>query len=329
MKLVAPVSRHDEVEMLAAAGADELYCGVVPREWVDRFGTFGVNRRLFSNLKDLETLARVIDTAHELGRSVSLTLNAQHYAEEMTGALVDLAGRHAELGGDAVIVSDPVVVQEVARQVREVRVHVSSLASCHNTETARFCKELGARRIILPRHVTLAEIREMSSAVPEIELEVFGLNEGCVYEEGACHSIHLPVRLGGAICEGGYEVQHVREDGCDLTPGETEAFVVNERAYRDWVEHRFGCRLSLTELPFGPCGLCALPFLAGCGVVAVKVVGRGAPTPRKVKSTALVAAIRDEVGRRSDADVKRLARAVRKRSNLCDDGFMCYYPDGR
>ena len=107
MQIVAPVSRHEEIELLAAAGADEFYCGVVPKGWVDRFGTSGVNRRLFANLPDMGAMARVVETAHALGKSVSLTLNAQQYTEEMTGAIVDLAGRYGELGGDAVIVSDP------------------------------------------------------------------------------------------------------------------------------------------------------------------------------------------------------------------------------
>ena len=332
MDIVAPVSRYEEIGILASAGADEFYCGVVPREWVDRFRTSGVSRRLFANLPDMDALARAVETAHGLDKSISLALNAQQYTGEMTRAIVDLAGQYAELGGDAVIVSDPVVVGEVSRQVAGIRIHVSSIASCHNTETARFFRDLGATRIILPRHVTLAEVAEMAAAVQDVEFEVFALNDGCVYEEGACHSIHLPVKLGGAICMDDYEVDHARWDGRDLTPDEVDLLTSNEKTYSDWLAHRFGCGSTATEegWPLGPCGLCALPALADCGVVAVKIVGREASIHRKQRSVELVATVRDTLGRSGSGDaVKSLARAIRKRPELCADGFMCYYPDSR
>ncbi len=61
MKIVAPLSKVEEVPLLAKAGADEFYCGVVPREWVERFGTSAVNRRIFGNLGRLEEVKLFID----------------------------------------------------------------------------------------------------------------------------------------------------------------------------------------------------------------------------------------------------------------------------
>ena len=46
MKVLAPICSHDELEMLAASGAEELYCGIVPREWMERYtGAVWLNRR--------------------------------------------------------------------------------------------------------------------------------------------------------------------------------------------------------------------------------------------------------------------------------------------
>ena len=37
MKVLAPIRSGDELEMLVASGAEELYCGIVPREWIERY----------------------------------------------------------------------------------------------------------------------------------------------------------------------------------------------------------------------------------------------------------------------------------------------------
>ena len=50
MKIVAPIRQLDEIAALARAGADELYCGVTPREWAERFGGASANRRPGGNL---------------------------------------------------------------------------------------------------------------------------------------------------------------------------------------------------------------------------------------------------------------------------------------
>ncbi len=83
-------------------------------------------------------------------------------------------------------------------------------------------------------------------------------------------------------------------------------------SYRAWLWYRFGGGFSVTAegYPFGPCVLCAMPAMARMGITALKVVGREAPTERKLRSVELVAAI---------------ARGLRAREELCDEGYMCYY----
>ena len=57
MKIVAPIRQLDEIAALARAGANELYCGVTPREWAERFGGASANRRPGGNLPSLAALA--------------------------------------------------------------------------------------------------------------------------------------------------------------------------------------------------------------------------------------------------------------------------------
>ncbi len=328
MKIAAPISAVEEIAPLAAAGADEFYCGVVPEDWVGRFGTASVSRRIFANLTSYDALERAVASVKGLGRHLSLTLNAQQYSGAQLAALMELAGRFDDMGGDAVIVGEVSLLDAIAGAGFGFRVYVSSILSCRNAEAARFYRELGAERVIFPRDVTLEEMARIAAAAPALEYEAFVLNDGCVFEEGVCHTLHLPTRLGGPICLDAYRSRHARADGKGLSEGVARALADNEASYRAWLWYRFGCGFSVTAegYPFGPCGLCAMPAMARMGITALKVVGREAPTERKLRSVELVAAVRARMAEASEeAEVALFARGLRAREELCDEGYMCYY----
>ncbi|EME69030.1 peptidase U32, partial [Paramagnetospirillum caucaseum] len=209
-----------------------------------------------------------------------------------------------------------------------VRLHASSLLACRNAGAAAVLGELGACRVVLPRDVTLDEIAAIAAARPELEFEAFVLNDGCVFEEGNCHTIHLPGRLGGPICLDRYAVDYRRVDGRRLSDAEAEALAANDARHDEWLWYRFGCGFSVTAngLPFGPCGLCAVSALAGAGLAAVKIAGREGPLDRKLKSVEMVRATLDRLDRGEDgAQVAAFAQGLRARQDLCATGYMCYY----
>ena len=106
MKIVAPIRQLDEIAALARAGADELYCGVTPREWAERFGGASANRRPGGNLPSLAALAEAVELAHHNGVQLSLVLNAQQYSVEQIEFALEIARGYADMGGDAVIASE-------------------------------------------------------------------------------------------------------------------------------------------------------------------------------------------------------------------------------
>ncbi|BBF92978.1 U32 family peptidase [Blastochloris tepida] len=326
MRIVAPVSSAAEVVPLAEAGADEIYCGLVPRSWVERFGSAGANRRIFGNLSGEDELAEVVRRARDHGCRVSLVMNAPHYSGPQAGALLDLAECFQALGGEALIVGDIGILALLAGHGLTLRLHVSSLLSCRNKEAAALYRELGAHRVVLPRDLTVAEITALVAATPGIEFEAFILNDGCVFEEGQCHTIHLPGRLGGPICLDNHQIEHARADGAALSEAEAAMLAANDAKYREWLWYRFSCGFSVTEegYPFGPCGLCALPQLAAGGVAAVKIAGREGPLARKLRSVEMVQRTRLSLGE-GEAAAQGLARDLRHRPDLCDTGYMCYY----
>src|SRR3989475_1415751 len=105
MKILAPICSYDELEMLAASGAEEFYCGIVPREWMERYtGAIWLNRRSpkGGSLETVSDLKQLVDGAHKLQIPVFITLNAPYYTSEQIGWVMDLARRlDGEIGVDA------------------------------------------------------------------------------------------------------------------------------------------------------------------------------------------------------------------------------------
>jgi len=327
MKLVAPISTLEELDPVIAAGADEIYLGCVPEEWRQRFGPSGMSRRPMGNLKSLDELKTAIDQAGDRGRTVSLTLNQQHYDEAQLERILEVAETFADYGGYALIVADIGLMSALTQQRMNVRIHVSSIAAVRNSQTARYFQEYGANRIVFPRYLTLDDIALIRANAPDLEYEAFVLNDGCIFDEAVCHTIHLPGRFGGAICMDNYASKHRRADGSDLQQQEASRLTENDQVYKRWAWHKFSCGFSTTNegYPFGPCGLCAIPRLADAGVHAIKIAGREFPTKRKIKSVEMVKRVlnRHENGE----DVIGFSQGLRARPDFCAEGHMCYYPD--
>ncbi len=330
MNIVAPISKTSELEAVLEAGADEVFFGMVPAEWTRKFGISTVSRRLFGNIKEYADMRWIIDTAHAAGKQAMLTLNAQHYTEPQMQCLLDLARRFAQEGGDALIMADPALLMSVAELDLGVRIHLSSIAACRNSESARFFSELGVSRVIFPRYLRLEEIGQIVQQVPELEFEAFILNDGCIYEEGVCHTIHLPQQYGGPICMDNYQYRFYRADGQRIEPPMQHKLLQNEADYKEWTWYKFSCGFSTSPqgYTYGPCGLCAIARMADSGVKAIKIAGREAPLERKVKSIQLVASVRDRVNRGASLQgIYDYASQVRGQPELCESGYMCYYPD--
>jgi collagenase-like PrtC family protease len=330
MRIVAPVVKVEEVEVLAEAGANEFFCGFVPDDWVARFRAPNLNRRPSGNFRSHAELDQAVRTAHQHQCSISLVLNAQSYTDEQSAALLSVADAFLDMGGNALIVSDLELLAELHERAPSARIHVSSVATCRNPSAAAFCKELGATRLILPRDVMLGEACEIASEAPGLEVEAFILNDGCIFEEGACATLHLPQRLGGPICMENYANHYKRRGDGHLSESFLGKLQENDREYKKWLWHRFSCGFTTTAegMPFGPCGLCALPALLSGGITAVKIAGREAPTARKLASVRMVRAVleRAEAGE-SREHVMRFAQELRPSVEHCKTGYMCYYPE--
>src|SRR5437867_9495571 len=178
MRVLAPIRSCDELEMLVECGAEELYCGIIPREWIERYtGAIWLNRRSpnGSSLETYADLKRLVDDAHRAALPVFVTLNGPYYTAEQMPLVLDLGRRLSEeTGVDALIVTDINLLLRLSEEKLAAQLHVSSVAATLNTEAVRFLLNFGPRRIILARSVTLAEIETITNAVrDQVEIEVF------------------------------------------------------------------------------------------------------------------------------------------------------------
>jgi U32 family peptidase len=337
VNILAPLNSPDETEMLLANGADEIYCGLVPEEWVARYtGAIWLNRRSpgGGNLRTFGDLARVVHQAHAHSVPVFVTLNAQTYSAEQLPLALELGRRYVEEAGvDALIVADPGLIVELRKRGFNYRLHLSSVATTLNSSAVRFFHSLGIGRIILPRSLTLREIERIAcEAGSQVELEVFILNDGCIFEEGLCSTTHH--RSVGAFCTGlaRMDSQCCKLSGEPWTPGEEEGLETVLRGFHqciDTITNRACSAQQETSSFLAPCGLCAIPAFQRMGVASLKIVGREASATRKLASLKLVHSVVQKMRTGlSEQAVASFARDLRKTIAPCIPGTMCYYDPG-
>jgi len=335
VRIAVPISHPEEVEMLAAGGAGEFFCGYVPPEWLERYGgAFWMNRRgpVAGNLLQRDDVSLLAERSHTHRIPVFVTFNAPYYTPEQQEFLLPLIGGLAkESGIDGVIVSDVGFLVALRLALPDLPVHASSVMATQNSGMIDFLAGLGTSRVIFPRSLDVAGISALcADAAGRLETEAFVMNEGCVFEEGYCMTTHRSV---GALCVQLPEVPH---RVLPLSPDAAASLAGVDRrparemmgAFRDWVWFQNGCGNSVTDrgIPNGPCGLCALHDLAASGVTSLKISGRSSSSHRKLASLRMVRSVLDRVeGGATREETAREAVAIRNTPAFCDAGYMCYY----
>lgn len=174
-ELLAPAGDMQALHSAVHFGADAVYLAGT------RFGM----RAAPSNFT-LEELREAVRFAHENGVRVYLTCNTlpRNYELDDIAAYLPQA---ASCGIDAFIATDLGTLQILGRVAPQVEVHISTQAGVTNYETANFFYQLGARRIIPAREISLAEIAEIRRRIPDdMDIECFIHGAMCVSFSGRC-----------------------------------------------------------------------------------------------------------------------------------------------
>ncbi len=174
-ELLAPAGDMERLRMAVLYGADAVYLAGE---------SFGM--RSFAGNFSREELPQAVRFAHEHGVRVHVTINTMprnREADSLPAWLEVLDGA----GVDALIVADMGAFALAGRYAPRCDRHISTQASVSNYQTALAWHELGARRVILARELSLEEIREIRARTPRtLELEAFVHGAMCVSYSGRC-----------------------------------------------------------------------------------------------------------------------------------------------
>ena len=153
-----------------AHGADAVYIGAQ---------RFGARAAAGNSVEDIEQLCRY---AHRYAAKVYVTVNTIIYDNELedTRRLLD---ELKQAGVDAVLVQDMSLVP-----CSPLPLHASTQTDNRTVEKVRWLRSLGFSRVVLARELSLAEIKAIHKAVPDVELEVFVHGALCVSYSGQCYA---------------------------------------------------------------------------------------------------------------------------------------------
>ncbi len=87
---------------------------------------------------------------------------------------------------DAFIIQDIGMVNLIQKHFPNTKLHLSTQANCINREAVKMYQSLGFDRVVVGREASLAEIKEIKQAVPEMEIEAFGHGAMCISYSGRC-----------------------------------------------------------------------------------------------------------------------------------------------
>lgn len=172
-ELLAPVSDYASFYQGLKAGADAFYFGGK---------AFGA-RAYAENLNTIE-IKEMIDIAHIYNKKTYATVNTIVFEKEIEEVIEFLDFLYLA-GVDGIIVQDLGIVNIILKKYPGLELHASTQMNIRTIKEARFLKELGFKRIVLPRELTIEEIINIKNNV-DIELEVFIHGALCVSFSGNC-----------------------------------------------------------------------------------------------------------------------------------------------
>ena len=174
-ELLCPAGNFEKMRSAILYGADAVYLAS------DMFGM-----RAAADNFTLDELTEAVKYAHERNVRVYVTVNTMPHTKEYE-ILEKYLVRLNEIGVDALIISDLGVFTLARRLVPDMEIHVSTQASIVSAAAATAWYNMGAKRVVLARELSLDEINEIRRNTPaELEIECFIHGSMCISYSGRC-----------------------------------------------------------------------------------------------------------------------------------------------
>lgn len=174
IELLAPAGSLEKLKYALHYGADAVYCGLPD-----------VSMRARVNSFSEDDFQLAVDYAHARGKKIFVTLNIYAHNYHLSKIKKHLKFLQ-KIDIDGVIISDLGVLQLVREYLPKIDIHLSTQVNTTNWQAAKFWYDLGIKRVVLAREVTLADIKEIHKKVPRLELEYFVHGAMCMSYSGRC-----------------------------------------------------------------------------------------------------------------------------------------------
>ena len=176
-EILAPAGDTQSFLAAMAAGADAVYLGLKhfsARMQADNFGS--------------AELSRMVELANENGRRIYVAFNTLVKPDDVPAAGRLIARLARDVKPHGLIIQDPGVLALARQAGYEGGLFLSTLANLTHPASLLAAKELGADRVILPRELSIDEVKQISAACPEgLDLEMFIHGALCWCVSGRCY----------------------------------------------------------------------------------------------------------------------------------------------
>jgi len=172
-EVLAPAGTLEKLKTAIRYGADAVFIGGNAYGLRSRAGNF-----------TYEEMAEGVAFARKYDAKVYVAANMVAHEGDTEGA-GDFFRTLRDIGIDAVIVSDPALIEICAVEAEGLPIHLSTQASATNYETLNFWKSEGLERVVLAREVSMEEIHEIRQKT-DVEIEAFIHGAMCISYSGRC-----------------------------------------------------------------------------------------------------------------------------------------------
>lgn len=207
-ELLAPVGNMSKLCTALHFGADAVY-----------FAGKNFGLRAFADNFTDEELLTAVKKVHDEHKKAYVTANIFARNADF-GALKDYLAFLSAIGTDALIISDPGIVGFVRKNFPETEIHLSTQANTTNMYAVDFWRDIGVKRVVLARELSLGDVKEIKDHVGDsVEIETFVHGAMCISYSGRCLlSSYLTDRdsnRGECVqaCRWQYEINEVSREG--------------------------------------------------------------------------------------------------------------------
>ena len=175
VELLSPAGNLEKLKIAIQYGADAVYAGV---------SHFSLRIRAGKEFT-FESFKEGIDYAHARGKKVYATINGFPFNSQ-----IELLKKHiatmASLEPDGFIVAAPGVVKLCREIAPQIDIHLSTQANVLNYLDAQVFWDMGVKRIVVAREISLKDVIEIKKHLPDMEIEIFVHGSMCFAYSGRC-----------------------------------------------------------------------------------------------------------------------------------------------